>query len=304
MAHLRRAAAMGILAQCSIGDCHPYRPPRLLFQLKANFMNRRFTIILLFLGLILLGAGGVYRYIQQTLQFPPLPTYDTTVISGKPAEANCINKGGKAPLAIELIDLGNDVVYLAGGDNPISEAEWDATTVRFPHMKNSKRYLLFDDNCLYRSFDRAADCQGDGCASFVEFYDHTWFLLNGLAGQGCYPDNDGCNRDVVAPGYVSITTIDKCQELTWHGPTINELIDDRGNRYVMHATDDGTPDLTGVALPTGWQLVQTSISKPLTIQPRGEGHCYYNIVRDGQLQSYHQYVFADALFPAALYQGQ
>lgn len=61
-----------------------------------------------------------------------MPAYDTTIISGKPAAASCINKGGKTALAIELIDLGNDVVYLSGGDNPISEAEWDATTVRFP----------------------------------------------------------------------------------------------------------------------------------------------------------------------------
>jgi hypothetical protein len=44
-------------------------------------------------------------------------------------------------------------------------------------------------------------------------------------------------------------------------------------------------------------LTQTSISEPLTIQPRGEGHCYYNILRDNLVQSYHQYVFADKMFP-------
>lgn len=257
--------------------------------------NRSFLLVLL-LGVVVIGAGILF-YIQQTLRFAPLPTYDTTVISGKPAAASCINKGGKAPLAIELIDLGKDVVYLAGGDNPITEAEWDATTVRFPQMKNSKRYLLFDDNCLYRSPDKPAACTGKACSTFVELYDHSWFLLNGLAGQGCYPDADGCNRDVVNPGYVSITTIDKCQELIWNGPTINELVDDRGNRYVMHATDDGQPDLDGVVLPAGWQLRQVAISEPLTIQPRGAGHCYYNIVRDANLQSYHQYHFADATFP-------
>ena len=255
--------------------------------------------ILLSFAVVVAVIVGAVVYLRWTVAFPPLPTYDTTVISGKPDAASCINKGGKAPLAIELIDLGNDVVYLAGGDNPISEATWDATSVRFPHIKNSKRYLLFDDNCLYRSPDKPADCEGDGCASFVEYYDHTWFLLNGLAGQGCYPDPEGCNQDVVDPGYISITVIDKCQELTWNGPTINELVDDRGNRYIMHATATGEPNLADVSLPAGWTLAEVPISEPLTIQPRGEGHCYYNILRDNILQSYHQYVFADETFPPA-----
>lgn len=259
-------------------------------------MKKSTIILFILLGVMGIG-GGVYYYVQQTLIFAPLPTYDTTVISGKPATASCINKGGKTALAIELIDLGADVVYLAGGDNPIDEATWDATRVRFPHMKNSKRYLLFDDNCLYRSPGAPLDCQGDACATYVELYDHSWFILNGLSGQGCYPDAAGCNQDVVNPGYVSITTIDKCQELTWNGPTINELVDERGNRYVMHATDDGAPDLAGVALPAGWTLRQVDISEPLTIQPRGAGHCYYNILRDANLQSYHQYVFVDEGFP-------
>lgn len=259
-------------------------------------MKKSTLFLVLLIAMVVIG-GGAYTYFQRTLAFPPLPTYDTTVISGKPAVASCINKGGKTVLAIELIDLGNDVVYLSGGDNPITEAEWDATTVRFPHMKNSKRYLLFDDNCLYRSPDKPADCPEGGCATFVELYDHSWFILNALSGQGCYPDASGCNQAVVNPGYVSITTIDKCQELTWNGPTINELVDDRGNRYVMHATATGAPDLTNVVLPTGWRLAQKSLSEPLTIQPRGEGHCYYNILRDNLMQSYHQYVFADNLFP-------
>ncbi len=259
-------------------------------------MNKRNLFIAVIIGLGVIG-GGVLLYIQQTLRFAPLPSYNTTIVSGKPDGASCINKTRSAGLAIELIDLGNDMVYLAGGSNPITEAEWDNTTVRFPHMKNSKRYLLFDDTCIYRSPGKPITCQGDECVAYVELYGHTWFVLNALSGQGCFPDASGCDRDIVKPGYVSITTIDKCQEITFSGPTINELVDDRGNRYVMHATDDGQPDLEGVALPTGWRLSQVEISAPLTLQPRGEGHCYYNIVRDANLQSYHQYVFADETFP-------
>ncbi len=253
-------------------------------------------LIVALIALCAVGAAA-YFYVQQTLRFAPLPTYDTTVISGKPDGASCINQEPNAGLAIELIDLGQDVVYLAGGDNPISEAAWDETAVRFPRMKNSKRYLLFDDTCIYRSPDKPANCASGDCATFVELYDHTWFLLNALSGQSCYPDASGCAGDEVQPGYVSITTIDKCQEITFAGPTINELVDDRGNRYVMHATGDGQPDLTGVPLPAGWQLVETTLAAPLTLQPRGAGHCYYNILRDANLQSYHQYVFAEETFP-------
>jgi hypothetical protein len=175
-------------------------------------MTRRSILLALLLGVVVIGAG-VLIYVQQTLRFSPLPVYNTTVISGIPIGASCINKGGRTALAIEMIDLGEDVVYLAGGDTPITESEWDATTVRFPHMKNSKRYLLFDDNCLYRSPGKPANCQGDGCVRFVELYGHSWFVLNELSGQGCYPDASGCSGDTVKAGYVSITTIDKCQRL-------------------------------------------------------------------------------------------
>lgn len=260
-------------------------------------MNKRLLFVAL-LVVLLLAATAVYiaTTFQRTLAFDPLPTFDTTVISGRPAGAECINKSSRAPLAIELIDLEQDVVYLAGGENPISVEQWDNTAVRFPHLKNSKRYLLFDDTCLYRAFGTPADCQGAECATFTELYDHTWFTLNGIAGFTCYPDPDGCEGDVVNPGYVSLTTIDKCQEITFSGPTINELVDEWGNRYVMHATDDGQPQVAGVPLPPGWTLSEVTLSQPLTIQPRGDGHCYYNIMRDAHLQSYHQYVFAEDVF--------
>ena len=258
-------------------------------------MNKR-TIFFLIIGVVVVG-GGILLYIQQILAFPPLPTYNTTIISGRPEGAACINQPPSAGLAIELIDLENDKVYLAGGSNPITIEEWENTAVRFPHMKNSKRFLLFDDTCLYRSPNIAPTCQGEACAEFVEHYDHTWFVLSDVAGQTCYPDADGCQSDVVNPGYVSLTVIDKCQEITFLG-SIYELVDNRGNRYVMHATDDGTPDTTGVSLPEGWSLAEVALDEPLTIEPRGEGHCYYNIVRDNTLQSYHQYLFVDEIFTA------
>ncbi len=90
-------------------------------------MSKRNVVITVIVGLLAIG-GGILFYIQQTLKFAPLPTYNTTIISGKPEGTSCINKGGKAPLAIELIDLGKKMVYLAGGENPITVTEWDETT--------------------------------------------------------------------------------------------------------------------------------------------------------------------------------
>lgn len=258
-------------------------------------MKTRALLALPAAALALVACGSM----MQTLAPGPLPQYDTTVVSGRPAGAACINEGGHTAVAIELIDLGEDLVYLAGGEDPISEAEWDDTRVRLPHLKNSKRHLLFDDNCLYRSPGVPTDCQGDACVRWVELYDHTWFVMNAIAGQGCHPSADGCEGETVEPGHVSITTIDKCQEITFAGPTIHELVDPRGNRYVMHATADGQPKVDGVPLPAGWTLATKAIDAPLVLAPRGEGRCYYNIVRDALTQSYHQYVFADAAFPPA-----
>ncbi len=261
---------------------------------ERRTMHKR-TLVIIGLGLLIgLGIGG-FLYVRSVLSFEPLPTYSTTVIAGKPAGASCQNKTRSAELAIELLNLQDDIIYLAGGDNPISEAQWDATSVRFPYMKNSKRYLLFNDTCFYRSPGKPADCQGDECMTFTEIYDHSWFEMVHVAGQGCYPDASGCAGDEVKPGYVSLTTIDKCQELTFAGPVLYELRDEQGNRYIMHATADDQPT-TDVALPSGWTLHEMARRAPLTIQPRGAGHCYYNIVRDANVQSYHQYIFADETF--------
>lgn len=79
-------------------------------------MNKRTIIISIIAGLLAIG-GGIVFYIQQTLTFAPLPTYDTTVVSGKPDGVSCMNKSRSTGIAIELIDLEADNVYLAGGSN-------------------------------------------------------------------------------------------------------------------------------------------------------------------------------------------
>jgi hypothetical protein len=133
----------------------------------------------------------------------------------------------------------------------------------------------------------------------VDAFDYTWLKLTTVIGQDCFPDASGCSGDRVEPGYVSITTIAKCHQIRYDGPLIYELSDGQGNRYVMHATATGTPDIEGVELPAGWTVSARTIDEPLELLPfGGETDCYYNIVRDNLVQSYHQFAYAADLYPA------
>jgi hypothetical protein len=65
----------------------------------------------------------------------------------------------------------------------------------------------------------------------------------------------------------------------------------------MHATNDGMPT-TDVVLPTGWTLTTQTLASPLTVHPFGGGdRCFYNVIRDSKLQSYHQLSYAGATYP-------
>lgn len=78
--------------------------------------------------------------------------------------------------------------------------------------------------------------------------------------------------------------------------SIYQLTDNKGNYYVMHATETGKPDTT-VNLPIGWSLKKVILNEPLIISPFGGGNeCYYNIVGDHLGQGYHQYIFADKFY--------
>lgn len=219
-----------------------------------------------------------------------------TAPSPRPTGSACFGKSGG--VAKELLNGRTFQIVVGAGDNPIADADWASFQPRLPWVKNSTRHLLFDDSCFFRSPGVPTDCSGEGCLIFVEEFDHTWLLLTTFTNATCLPDATGCQSDGVQPGYVSVNTIDKCQQLTFAGPTIYELSDPAGNRYVMHATATGTPDTSGVQLPAGWQLQVREISEPLVIEPAGGGEgCYYNILRDNLLQSYHQYVYAAPRWP-------
>lgn len=74
------------------------------------------------------------------------------------------------------------------------------------------------------------------------------------------------------------------------------MSDGKGNLYVMHATESGSPT-TDVSLPSGWNIQKITITSPLIITPFGGGdECYFNIVGDHLGQGYHQYVYADNFY--------
>lgn len=250
------------------------------------------------LAVMLIGAGVVFSYVQSLTALKPLGISYATVKTMMPTGTICAGSGDDSTgVAKEIINLESDVVYVAGGTNPIPDEVWIDVSFRLPLLKNSTRNLLFEGSCFFRSPDAPADCEGAACLNVAEISSYTWLALTRIAGQSCFPDVGGCAGDRVDPGYVSINTLAKCHRLVYEGRSIYELSDGDGNRYVMHATATGTPDLDP-ALPTDWTLREREIGEPLELLPFGGGNnCFYNVIRDNLAQSYHQYVYAGAQYP-------
>jgi hypothetical protein len=67
----------------------------------------------------------------------------------------------------------------------------------------------------------------------------------------------------------------------------------------MHATKTGKPETTA-ALPKGWSIKKVMLTAPLIITPFGAvNDCYFNIIGDNLGQGYHQYIFADKIYPSS-----
>jgi len=198
-------------------------------------------------------------------------------------------------LAKELINMKDMGVVVSGGDNPIPTEEWDDFKPIYPWQKNIDRLLLFDSTYLYRSPDISADCLD--CYTTIDYQGYTWLELAKVYGAAYVPSE----TDYLEPeeGYLVIKTIQKCQLVLFKsGSTIYELADNNGNFYIMHATENGEPTLN-VVLPMDWTLTRKVISKDLIIAPFGGGdYCYYNIVGDHLGQGYHQYIYADDVYPS------
>lgn len=264
----------------------------------SNPRARIGLILGLLVGVVALVGVLVYSRLQALTAPKPLTLSYATVATTRPEGSPCAGAGGDEPtIAKEIFNLDSDDIYVAGGDNPMPDAVWSEYRFLLPFLKNSTRNLMFDSSCFFRSPDAPADCTGEACFTVETLFDYTWLKLTTVVGQSCFPDAAGCRGDGVDAGYVSINTIAKCHEITYSGDTVYVLSDGAGNRYVMHATATGVPDLSP-SLPAGWSLEAVEIDEPLTIYPSGGGDsCYYNVVRDALVQSYHQIAYAGQTYP-------
>lgn len=197
--------------------------------------------------------------------------------------------------AKEIINQKDKIVVISGGDNPIPLNKWDAFKPTFPWTKNIDRHLLFKKTSFYRSPDTDVNCKDKDCIKQREYKGYTWVDL----AQPVAVDYVGGKTDMLKPekGHLVVKTIKKCQAVFFQD-TIYQLTDNKGNFYVMHATETGEPNLDAV-LPEGWTLKKVVLQEPLIVSPFGGGNdCYFNILGDHLGQGYHQYIFEDKTYPS------
>lgn len=197
--------------------------------------------------------------------------------------------------AKELINVKDNLVVVGIGDHPIPKEAWDDFKPRLPWQKNIDRHLLIDKTSFLRSPDAPSNCQGEACKTQIEYKGYSWTkLANPLA-----IDYIPSKTDMLKPeeGHLVVKVIKKCQIVIFE-EEIYQMADGKGNLYVMHATETGTPDLN-VVLPQGFTLRKVRLEEPLVIVPFGDKEdCYFNIVGDHLGQGYHQYKYADTYYPS------
>lgn len=268
---------------------------------SGRFMTKRNMIIAGAIVVVAVIALAGYSIFQNLTTFPTSEEAGLsfqTVTSSRPAESTCLNNAGAAGLAKELINIRENVVVAGVGASAMPDDEWADYSPGLPWQKNVDRNTMFTDHCFYRSPMAPVDCQSDECREDREVDGYSWVELSVINAQDCFATGDAeCSALGVDPGAISVTVTSKCHQITFEDE-IYELVDPAGNRYVMHATDTGTPDLNP-ELPEGWTLSRTTLDEPLEVLPVGGGEsCYHNVLRDNLGQGYHQYVFADDQYPA------
>lgn len=196
--------------------------------------------------------------------------------------------------AHELINLKDLVVVLSGGSDPMPDAPWSKYKPVLPWVKNIERNLLFDGSFFIRSPYAPEDATGADRYTIRNIAGHTWVELAQPVAIDFIPAGQEVDMVKSAPGHLVVKTIRKPQVLRWSG-SIYRLTDNRGNFYVMHATEARAPSLD-VDLPAGWSIERVPLDAPLVITPSAGG--FYNIVGDCLGQGYHQYIFANDYYPA------
>lgn len=220
----------------------------------------------------------------------------STEPSSWPASPTCLNKPSPQGIAKEVLIGSIRTVVIAGGPDPISDVEWEGYNPGLGNQKNSDRHLLFSRSCFSRSPARPATCAGDDCAEILTKDGHTWVHLSKIEAADCTPDPSACDGTAAKPGGLVAVVTRKCHELVFEGSAYL-LSGPRGERAVMHATADGVPT-TDVSLPAGWTLRREPLREPLVLHPFGGGDvCFYNVIRDHKLQSYHQIAYPGPMYP-------
>lgn len=238
--------------------------------------------------------------------------YPTTVMTNTDIDPNapdsCLNgsNGNTPKVAKEVLVGALKTVVIAGGKNPITDAQWPSYQPSFGNQKNSDRNLLFQKSCFVRSPNVPANCAStNSCASFIELDGHTWLQLSHIVAVDCIGNTQqtqsstySCNPAAVKPHELAIVVTEKCHILTFQaGQTAYFLSGPSGEQAIMHATADGIPK-TDVPLPTGWKITAEVLDQDLTFYPFGLGdQCFYNIIRDTYSQSYHQIGYAKKGYP-------
>ncbi len=196
--------------------------------------------------------------------------------------------------AHELINMKDLVVVVSGGTDPMSDAQWLKYKPILPWVKNIERNLLFDGSFFIRSPYASEDATGMDRYTIRTVAGHTWVELAQPVAIDFIPAGQEVDMVKSAPGHLVVKTIRKPQVLRWSS-SIYRLTDNRGNFYVMHATEAPQPSLA-VDLPEGWSLERVALDSPLVITPSAGG--FYNVEGDCLGQGYHQYIFAGDYYPA------
>jgi hypothetical protein len=222
-------------------------------------------------------------------------SYATTV-SPWPATVTCLNPPVMTGIAKEVLMGSRLEVVIASGPTPISDHAWATFTPSLGNRKNSDRHTLFARSCFSRSPGKPSSCVGEDCRDVISLDGYTWVGLSKIDAADCLPSASACSGTGANPGGLFVVVTEKCHELTFEGEVIF-LRGPRGEKAIMHATSDGNPT-TDVSLPEGWSLTKATLAAPLTLRPFGGGDaCFYNVIRDSTLQSYHQFEYASSTYP-------
>ena len=200
----------------------------------------------------------------------------------------------KIGFAKELLNQKEMIVVISGGKNPIPLEKWDEFKPSLPYRKNLDRHLLFQQTAFYRSPNTDLNCKDAECIKQREYKKYTWVEM---AKPICI-DFVGGETNMLKPEkrHLVIKTIQKCQTVLF-ADSIYQLSDNKGNYFVMHATENGKPDITA-SLPNGRTLKKVILKESLILSPFGGGNeCYYNIIGDNLGQGYHQFIFSDSVYP-------